>query len=411
MTQYTNIGSDKDFIISEAGRCVACNLCLPYCPTYQLTQLETESPRGRISLLSAVASGQLAATDKLNDLVHHCLLCRACETHCPSSVAFARLMDKGRYLLNQKLVPASRLKVVSNNFVDHLLRHPELLHRASRFAWLLKFLPNLGKKSRRFSDYLASVQQHPNWQVNYPAETPGKQVSLFLGCISRSMDVQTLDDAIYVLNRIGFSVNIPRNQSCCGALSLHAGREDAAIEMMNKNTQAFATTDTPIIHTASGCGINLETYSDHIEDTGFSSRISEISHFLDRHWPDAFQPSTRKFTVLLHSPCSMENSSADADAPFRLLSRFPDIEIRPMSSQYNCCGAAGTKMLTDYEVSSRLREPPIDQISREMPGLVVTSNIGCALHLSEGLRKAGLDIAVKHPISLVADALRDTGDI
>jgi len=102
----------------------------------------------------------------------------------------------------------------------------------------------------------------------------------------------------------------------------------------------------------------------------------------------------------------MENDSANTNAPFRLLSRMTDFDLRLVNSPYSCCGAAGTKMLTDFKVSNRLREPVIDQIAREMPDVVLTTNIGCSLHLSEGLRKAGVDIPVRHPISLVADALR-----
>jgi len=409
MIKYPNINADKNFIIAEAGRCVACSLCLPYCPTYQLTQIETESPRGRISLLSAMASGQLPATDRLNDLIHHCLLCRACETHCPSSVSFTRLMDKGRYLLRQKLEPASIKSRITDKIIDFSLRNPEWIRIATRFTWLLHLLSKTGyeDKDRKLSDYLASKQQHRRWRTEYPTTGSGKQVFLFLGCVSRSMDGRTLDDAIYVLNRIGYSVIIPPQQSCCGALSLHAGREEEAIRVMKKNVHAFAYTRAPVIHTASGCGMSLMSYKDYITDQGFSSRIDEISHFIDNHWPDTLDSSSKKFSAILHTPCSMENGETDTNAPSPLLSRFANIDLQLVNSQYNCCGAAGTKMLTDFRVSNSLRQPVLDQITSEMPDMVLTSNIGCALHLSEGLRKEGIDIPVRHPISLVADVLRN----
>ncbi|MFW2441074.1 MAG: (Fe-S)-binding protein [Arenicellales bacterium] len=406
MTEDSNINADKIFIIAEAGRCVACNLCLPYCPTYQLARLETESPRGRISMLSAMASDQLPATDHLNDLIHRCLLCRACETHCPSSVSFTRLMDKGRHLLRQKLEPASIKSRITSKLIDFSLRNPEWIRVAARFSWLLPLVPKTADQ-RKASDYLQSNHQHRRWQLEYPATVAGKRVSLFLGCVSRSVDGRTLDDAIYVLNRIGYSVIIPSQQSCCGALSLHAGREKEAIRMMQKNIHAFAFSETPVIHTASGCGASLTSYKDHLSDNGFSSRIDEISQFIDSHWPDTLKPGSEELAVLLHTPCSMESSTADANAPFRLLSRFSKLDIRLVNSPYSCCGAAGTKMLTDLKVSSSLREPVLGQIAGDMPDAVLTSNIGCALHLSEGLRKAGINIPVRHPISLVADILRN----
>jgi len=406
MAEDSNINADKCFIIAEAGRCVACSLCLPYCPTYQLTQLETESPRGRISLLAAMASGQLPATDHLNDLIHRCLLCRACETHCPSSVSFTRLMDKGRHLLRQKLEPASIKSRITDKLIDFSLRNPEWIRVAARFSWLLPLLPKTGDQ-KKVSNYLQSKQQHRRWRTEYLAAEAGKQVSLFLGCVSRSVDGRTLDDAIYVLNRIGYSVIIPPQQSCCGALSLHAGREEEAIRMMQKNIHAFTSSEIPVIHTASGCGASLANYKDYLSDNGFSSHIDEVSHFIDCHWPDTLKPGSEKLAVMLHTPCSLENSTADTNAPFHLLSRFSKLDIRLVNSPYSCCGAAGTKMLTDLNVSSSLREPVLEQIAREMPDVVLTSNIGCALHLSEGLRKADIDIPVRHPISLVADILRN----
>jgi glycolate oxidase iron-sulfur subunit len=407
MTEDSSIKADKDFIIAEAGRCVACSLCLPYCPTYQLSLLETESPRGRISLLAAMASGELPATDHLNDLIHHCLLCRACETHCPSSVSFTRLMDKGRYLLRQKLGPASTKNRLTGKLIDFLLRNPELIRISAWFPWPFQSRAKSENKGagRKFADYLPSKQPHHRWQTEHPASTD-RQVSLFLGCISRSMDGNTLDDAIYVLNRIGFSVLIPAQQSCCGGLSLHAGREQAATAMMKQNIQAFAATETSIIHTATGCGMGLAAYKDYLSDQGFSARIDEISHFIDKRWPDTLKPTSERLSVMLHTPCSMDNSTTDADAAFRLLSRFSMLDIRLVNSPYSCCGAAGTKMLTDYKVSTSLREPVLGQITREMPDVVLTSNIGCALHLAEGLREAGINIPVRHPISLVADILR-----
>ncbi|MEA1890049.1 MAG: (Fe-S)-binding protein [Pseudomonadota bacterium] len=406
MTEDSNLNVDIDYIAAEAGRCVACNLCLPYCPTYQLTPLETASPRGRISLISAVANGQLPATDHLNELLHRCLLCRACEAHCPSSVSFSQLMDKGRHLLRQKLRPASLQNRITAKLIDFWLRNPELIRAASRFSWLLPLLPRISN-GRKYSDYLALKQPHRRWRTTYPAASTGRQVSLFLGCLSRSMDGRTLDDAIYVLNQIGFSVLVPAQQSCCGALSLHAGREGEAIRMMQNNIHAFASSEIPVIHTASGCGISLMAYKDYLSDEGFSSRLDEVSHFIDAHWPETLKSASGKLSALLHTPCSMENSAADSNAPLRLLSRFSNIDIQLVNSPYSCCGAAGTKMLTDLKVSSSLREPVLGQIAREMPDVVLTSNIGCALHLSEGLRKANIDIPVRHPISLVADILRN----
>ena len=415
MTGNSTTDRDKKFIVAESGRCVACGLCLPYCPTYQLAKIETESPRGRIALLSALASGELAASENLKESLQHCLLCRACEKMCPSSVSFARLMDKGRYLHEQMTDTKSLKKTTVRKSIDFIFRHPDWLRIGAYFALPMKSLCrkkiNSAKISqqtgRSFINYLPSLQTHKRWKSKYPADNSSKQVGLFLGCVSRSLDAITVDDAINVLNTIGYSVNIPPQQVCCGALSLHAGRENSSIEMMQKNIQAFATTDMPIIHTASGCGSVLSEYYHYLPDNGFSDRINEVCHFIEEHWPEERILSSKSMTVLLHTPCSLEGPSAEATAAYRLLKRVTDIDLRLVNSPYRCCGASGTKMLTDYSISTSLRDPVVEQVKDVAPDLVVSSNIGCMLHLAEGLRMAGLDIPVRHPVSLIAGILME----
>ncbi len=416
MKYADSIQTDKDLILAEAGRCVACGLCLPHCPTYQLTQVEAESPRGRISLISALASGELEASDTLERLLHDCLLCRACENMCPSSVSFSMLMDKGRYLHKCLQKKRSFKEITANKLIDFLFRHPEWLRIAAQITSPINTLyRNKTVKTyesrqteRTALDYLPSIKPHRRWKDEYLVENSRKQVSLFLGCVSRGMDGDTLDDVIYVLNTIGYSVTIPAGQACCGALSLHAGREKESLKMMQKNILAFETTpSSPIVYTASGCGSSLGKYHDYLPDNGLSSRIDEVCQFIYAHWPEDMNVTSRKMKILLHTPCSLENKPANESAPHKMLGKFEKINLHLSSSAYHCCGASGTKMLVDFNTSNALRDPVLNQIKMEQPEIVVTSNLGCALHLAEGLRQAQLDIPVKHPVSLVADIFRE----
>ena len=78
-------------------RCVHCGLCLSSCPTYAVTGLETESPRGRIALMKAVNEGRLEITPRVASHWDACLQCRACEAVCPSGVPYGRMMEKTRF--------------------------------------------------------------------------------------------------------------------------------------------------------------------------------------------------------------------------------------------------------------------------------------------------------------------------
>ncbi len=83
--------------------CIRCGRCLPACPTYQQTTLETFSPRGRLSLMRAVEDGKLDLADAgVEEFLYHCLDCRACNTVCPVSIPIGELIVEGRAAVEAK---------------------------------------------------------------------------------------------------------------------------------------------------------------------------------------------------------------------------------------------------------------------------------------------------------------------
>ena len=83
----------------ELAACVSCGLCLPHCPTYRVTNDDTYSPRGRISLMRAMQDGGAPATPEIVESMETCVQCLGCETACPSGVPFGHLMEDTRAAL------------------------------------------------------------------------------------------------------------------------------------------------------------------------------------------------------------------------------------------------------------------------------------------------------------------------
>src|SRR3954454_23467686 len=97
----------KELDYSVVQQCMHCGLCLPTCPTYDVTKLERNSPRGRIALMRAIADDRLQPTKAFAEEMYFCLGCLACMTACPAGVNYAELLGhthaeaaEGR-LLNQ----------------------------------------------------------------------------------------------------------------------------------------------------------------------------------------------------------------------------------------------------------------------------------------------------------------------
>ncbi|MGI9608921.1 MAG: 4Fe-4S dicluster domain-containing protein, partial [Acidimicrobiia bacterium] len=75
----------------ELNACVQCGLCLPHCPTYRVSGDETQSPRGRISLMRELQNHDAPLTPEVVDSFATCVQCRGCEPACPSSVPYGHL--------------------------------------------------------------------------------------------------------------------------------------------------------------------------------------------------------------------------------------------------------------------------------------------------------------------------------
>src|SRR2546427_195441 len=100
--------------------CIHCGLCLSSCPTFDLLGSETDSPRGRIYLMRALAEGR---TEINPSLVHHldtCLGCRACETACPSAVQYGELLGQTRARIEKEYARPAREKFAKRALLDTL---------------------------------------------------------------------------------------------------------------------------------------------------------------------------------------------------------------------------------------------------------------------------------------------------
>lgn len=416
--------TDTHTILRDADRCVKCGLCLPHCPTYGRTGDENESPRGRIALMQALAQGALGPQPRLIGHLDHCLACRACEAVCPSAVAYGRLLDATRAVLEHRRPPRRLAQRLLRGLgftlirwrgarrgATHVLR---LYQRAGLHAWferhdaLRRWFPVLSRLNR----VLPTVPAPHRWQHYYPPKVEVRGiVALFLGCVGEAVDTPTLQASVRMLNRLGYGVVIPHRQGCCGALHLHNGEPDGALALARHNVRALLDEDIQaVVYTATGCGAQLAEYAglpwanatERAQAARLAARAREICAFIDQQpWPQAVQVAPLAHQVAVHTPCSQRYLLHDATATERLLARIPDLQITPLAGNRHCCGAAGSYMLSEPDIADALRADKLKAIAASATTLLVTTNIGCALHLAAGLRQTGSAVEIVHPVVLL----------
>ncbi len=392
-------------LADEAARCVSCGLCLPHCPTYRKTLSEADSPRGRIALMQGMLERRIPANERFQAHIDLCLACRACENVCPNNVEYGRLINGVRGIVEKSRQRSVLQRMGRRMLVDGVATKPAVLRlaggalrtwqaMAGKAGWMMR----LGLV--RVATRLPQLRPQPVWKAVYPAIGKVRgEVGLFLGCVARVADVETLSASIFVLNRLGYTVHVPPRQGCCGAMHVGLGEPEKASAFEERNLRAFAGLNAEaVISTASGCGAALKNYPQD-----FAGRVRDISEFLAEAggWEEAgIAPLAEK--VAVHEPCLMRNVLHCQDKPYDLLRRIPGASIAPLAGNDQCCGAAGTYFLTQPEMAASLLADKIEAVKASGAQILATSNIGCAMHLAVGLNATGIEIEVVHPITLLA---------
>jgi len=399
--------------LSATDRCVKCGLCLPHCPTFRLSGIETDSPRGRISLMQLMDSSEAGWSPGLFHYLDRCLECRACEAMCPSKVPFAQLMDSARARLETRrgrslrhrwlraaglamLTSPARLRTLG--LLLGLYRRLGVQRLVARAAWL----PDRLRRLNRLLPAPHAGAVAAQWMG---AETRGT-VELFRGCVASLIDSATLEAAERLLLALGYRVAVPAGQTCCGALHQHNGEPRTAARLAQRNRLAFGDSSNPLLVTASGCAAQLLEYGALYGEAGVSWRVNDILHFLLAHEPGALQFEPLEETVAVHVPCSHRNVLRQGRDLADILGWIPRLRAVPINAHGGCCGAAGSYLLSQPEVADQLRDELLATRRSSDARVLVTSNIGCSMHLQAGLKEQGLDIEVLHPVVLLARQLK-----
>ena len=388
---------------------------------------ETSSPRGRISLIKSVAAGHL---DLLSPgFVHQmseCLDCRACEAVCPSGVPYGQLIENARAQVERAQAPSRsplqrwlRATLLRGLFA-HLGRM-RMLARVIRFAQrtgLEALARRLGIVRLMGLDGPAAIAPQMSANFFIPAdqrfETPNAKAIAFLhaGCVMQVAFARVHEASVRVLQRAGCTVIVPADQGCCGAIAIHAGERDFGRELARRNIAAFERSGADVcVINAAGCGSALKEYDELLAEDPlwaqrakhFASRVRDITEVLDGLDLDP-RIGRLDVTVSYQEPCHLAHAQRVTGAPRRLLALIPGLHLIEMAESSVCCGSAGIYNLTQPEMAARLGNRKIENLRATGAHIVATANPGCALQLEAGLKRAGLDVRVRHIVEILDDA-------
>jgi glycolate oxidase iron-sulfur subunit len=385
--------------LKDTELCVMCGLCLPHCPTYAITRDEGDSPRGRIALMQALGQGRIdISNERLAFHIDRCLGCRACEAMCPSHVPFMDLMDAARAEVNRVQginrygAPAKQLLAMAASPAKIRLATAT----AGGIGFLMRHVPLSGSWARAREIFPGSANE--TLHVQQTVEK-GEPVYLFAGCMGDLAERETLRAAEQLLATLGHKVLRSGSAGCCGAMHRHTGQPQQADDLKRKNLEAFDEyPDASVLSVATGCSVELKSYPE-----AFSKRHFEIMAYLASfQWPKEIEFAPLEEQVAIHIPCTQRNVLKDKLSTRALLERIPGIILSELPLSDGCCGAGGLNMLNQVEIGEALLEHSLEWLNGEQPRYVVSTNIGCTLHMQAAIRNSGLHCEVVHPLWLLA---------
>jgi glycolate oxidase iron-sulfur subunit len=368
------------------GKCVHCGFCTATCPTYQLLGDELDGPRGRIYLVKqTLESG--TCTDITRVHLDRCLTCRSCETTCPSGVAYGRLLEIARPVV-ERLAP----RPLRERLLRWLLRQILL---GPWFAPLLAF-----GRAVRWALPQSLARHIPRYRPagQRAAQTGPRAVLMLEGCVQPAMAPAINAAAGRVLARFGFMVVPVSGAGCCGALDLHLGAPGPALKAMRRNIDAWwphvENGVEAIVMTASGCGVTVGDYGKLLEnDPAYAAKAKRVSG-LTRDISELLEPLAVEelereveLKVAFQSPCTLQHGQKITGKVEDILRRA-GLTVVPTRDGHLCCGAAGTYSLLQPVLSRQLLKNKLENLERHSPDVIATANIGCLAHLESASSNA-----------------------
>ena len=412
--------------------CVHCGFCLPTCPTYLLWGEEMDSPRGRIYLMGMGLEGQATMNGTYVRHFDQCLGCMACVTSCPSGVQYDKLIEATRAQI-ERGYPRSLQDRLFRRMLFELFPHPNRLRLLAAPLWLyqksrmralvhwtgvLDLLPARVKAMESLLPPVSLSGLHSRVPQRTAAHgQPRRRVGLLLGCVQRVFFADVNAATARVLAAEGCDVIAPREQGCCGALMVHAGRETGALALARRTINIFeqANVDTIAIN-AAGCGSTVKEYGHLLRDdpayaaraAAFSAKCRDISEILDELEPRAPRHPL-PLRVAYHDACHLQHAQGVKDQPRRVLRTIPELEIVEIGEAAICCGSAGIYNLTEPMPAQQLGDRKVEHVLQTGADVLATSNPGCLLQISNGLRRTGVSMPAVHPVELLDASIRNQG--
>ena len=357
-----------------------------------------------------------------------CLGCMACVTACPSGVQYDTLIEQTRAQVERRHERTPKDRAL-RGLIFSLFPHPKRLRllrgplRAMQAIGLDKAMRRTGLLERMSPQLAAMESLAP--RLGKPEKLPevapatGERravVGMLPGCVQGAFFPGVNAATARVLQAEGCDVVVPRTQGCCGALSVHNGREPEGQGYARKLIDTFEDSGVEyVVVNSAGCGSTMKEYAELLADDpayadrakGFADRVRDVAEILD----ELGQVAPRhplELTVAYHDACHLGHAQGVRAQPRRLLEAIPGLELREIAEGELCCGSAGIYNILNPEPARELGDRKAANILDTGAQVLVTANPGCLMQVTTAIERSGRPMAMAHTVEMIDASIRGT---
>lgn len=402
--------------------CVKCGLCQAHCPTYQVSKKEGAVARGKIALAAALLDGEAGLEERMQQDISMCLMCGSCVNKCPNKVPTHEIVGA----IRRQITDNQGLSLIGKG-VSTLLGAPVLMKTLSKGGALLsplilKKVPESSGLRLRFPTPVMQDRTVPkiafrNLFDRVPEFIEGRPdkpvIGFFAGCSITYAYPEIGVSMVAILQRMGYSVYVPRSQQCCGIPALSSGNGRLVGELAENNVRAFTDKRKVryIITACASCNGGIGEYYQTMKAdySHFTGKVIDFSVFLQQEGLLAELTEMKKLPqrvkVTYHDPCHLKIQGITRE-PRELLRALPNVDFVEMENAATCCGLGGTFSVYHYEAGKAIGARKIPGLRESGAELIATACPGCIMQLQDIINHAGLSVRAVHILELLAEALK-----
>ncbi len=240
------------------------------------------------------------------------------------------------------------------------------------------------------------------------------RVGLFVTCLVDLIRPTVGFAAVKLLEGAGCSVEVPRQQTCCGQPAYNNGDQANTRAIALQVIEAFEDYDYTVAPSGSCAGMINQHYPALLaNDPQWAERAQkladktyELISFLTDIMGIEAVASRFEGTVTYHDSCAGLRELSIHDQPRRLLNTVDGLHLRELPDADVCCGFGGTFCVKYPDISNRMVETKIEQVIETGADTLLAGDLGCLMNMAGKLQRQGVRVRVRH----VAEVLAGMGD-